>query len=443
MIRIVKEVASALSYAHKRGVIHRDIKPHNVLLEEETGRSLVTDFGIARTAEASSLTASGMLVGTPAYLSPEQVTGAPSDHRADIYALGVMAYEMLTGQPPFTGPTPTAVLMKRLSEAPMPLAKLRPDTPQVLRDTIDGMLAQDPDERFQSAADVVRALGGATPASGGHPTAEFVLRSRKKRSQRNLVITVSAGVALAAIALVVALAGRRAAVAPTAAAADPGMVVVPAGSYPIGIDVPNDVASPAHPVRLAAFAMDSLEVTVGEYAKYVDRGGAPAPWAVRPADNVPVTGVLFSEAQNYCAQAHPRGGRLPTEEEWEAAARGTEGRKYPWGEQFSLGLANTASAQRGGAAPVGNYPLGRSPLGIRDLIGNVWEWTSSPRAAYPGYHGPAITGDFYVIRGGAWNSKDDIISATLRGAGTPRDRSGLAFTGFRCVVPLAGGARQP
>src|SRR5205085_2000676 len=104
--------------------------------------------------------------------------------------------EMLTGQPPFTGPTPTAVLMKRLSEAPTPLSKLRPDTPQVLRDTIDGMLAQDPEERFQSAMEIVRALGGATPASGGHPTAEFVLKNRKKRSRRNAMIAAGIGAVL-------------------------------------------------------------------------------------------------------------------------------------------------------------------------------------------------------------------------------------------------------
>jgi formylglycine-generating enzyme required for sulfatase activity len=148
-----------------------------------------------------------------------------------------------------------------------------------------------------------------------------------------------------------------------------------------------------------------------------------------------VTGVLFGEAQNYCASVHP-GGRLPTEEEWEAAARGTNGRKYPWGEQYSLGLANTATAQRGGPAPVGSYPLGRAPQGFRDLIGNVWEWTSSRRVAYPGYRGPPITGDYYVIRGGAYNSKDEIVSSTLRGAGSPSDRSLLGFTGFRCVMPI-------
>src|SRR5438105_7935309 len=118
--RAMSEVASALAHAHKRGVIHRDIKPQNVLLDAESGRCLVTDFGIARTGE-SSLTATGMLMGTPAYLAPEQVTGEPSDHRADIYSLGVMAYELLAARQPFEATTPAAVLMKRLGGPPAPI----------------------------------------------------------------------------------------------------------------------------------------------------------------------------------------------------------------------------------------------------------------------------------------------------------------------------------
>src|SRR5205807_7809047 len=90
--RIFSEVASALAHAHKRGVIHRDVKPQNVLLDAESGRALVTDFGIARTADSVSLTETGMVLGTPVYLAPEQVAGEPSDHRADFYGLGVMAY---------------------------------------------------------------------------------------------------------------------------------------------------------------------------------------------------------------------------------------------------------------------------------------------------------------------------------------------------------------
>ncbi len=129
--KILMEVASALAHAHKRGVVHRDVKPHNVLLDAESGRALVTDFGIARTAD-SALTLTGMFVGTPAYISPEQVTGEESDHRADIYALGVMGYEMLAGKLPFEGSTPTAMLMKRPSGMPTPLVEVRREIPASL-----------------------------------------------------------------------------------------------------------------------------------------------------------------------------------------------------------------------------------------------------------------------------------------------------------------------
>src|SRR5262249_9151772 len=186
-------------YAHRRGVIHRDIKPHNVLLQAETGRSLLTDFGIARTAEGSSLTATGMVVGTPAYLSPEQVTGEPSDHRADIYALGVVAYEMLAGKPPFTGPTSTAVLMKRLAGPPPSLTSLRPEIPEGLAAVIEGMLEPDPAKRFQTAGEVVQGLRSDSVISGTR-SAE-TRRPARGRSRAPLFIGVVAGVAALAAAL--------------------------------------------------------------------------------------------------------------------------------------------------------------------------------------------------------------------------------------------------
>jgi len=435
--RYLREVASALAYAHKRGVVHRDIKPHNVLLEEETDRSLVTDFGIARTAEGSSLTASGMLVGTPAYLAPEQVTGAPSDHRADIYALGVMAYEMLTGQPPFTGPTPTAVLMKRLAEPPPPLAKLRPDAPPVLRDVIEGCLAQDPEERFQSAMDIVRALGGQTPASGGHATAEVVLRTRRQKKRRTHVIAGS----LAAVAAVIAAGILLMPDAPPPASrprVDAGMAIIPGGEYTIGAPSGPAIDQPPHRVTLDSFGIDTLEVTVGAYNEFVQTGRVIAPWRRVSADtSLPVTSVLYAEATNYCDWKHPDGGRLPTEEEWEAAARGRDARLYSWGTAFELGAANTSSSQRNGPAPVGSYPRGRTPEGVHDLIGNVWEWTSSPYQPYPGSRAAPAGELYYVIRGGAFDTPDGDATATRRGAVSPTaPRGDVGKTGFRCAMPL-------
>src|SRR6185369_6975284 len=126
--------------------------------------------------------------GTPAYLSPEQVSGEPSDHRADIYALGVMGYEMLAGEPPFVAPTPTAVLLKRLAGPPPSLAKLRPDAGPVLRDVIDGMMASEPAQRFQSADDVVRALSAQSSGSGTHEAPEVARRNRRAK-RRTLLLS--------------------------------------------------------------------------------------------------------------------------------------------------------------------------------------------------------------------------------------------------------------
>jgi serine/threonine-protein kinase len=438
--RILREVAGALAHAHKRGVVHRDIKPHNVLLEAETGRCLVTDFGIARTAEASSLTASGMLVGTPAYLSPEQVSGQHSDHRSDIYALGVMGYEMLTGQPPFTGPTPTAVLMKRLAGDPTPIQKLRPDVPPAVRDTIEGCLAQNPEERFQNAADIVRALGGQTPVSAGHSTAEFVLRRRRERKRTLSVLGVGA---IAAVAAAVA-AGLwwRGRPAPAALPlVDSAMVVIPGGTVRMGLDDGPPHARPSHAVTVDSIGMDVHEVTVGDYAAFVSARSFPAPWrGPTPDPRLPVTGVFWAEATSYCAWKHPDGGRLPTEVEWEAAARGAAGRRFPWGDGWNPAGSNTAGARRGDPAPVGSFPAGATPEGVRDLHGNVWEWTSTVVAPYPGsdWTVPTRFADAYVIRGGAYDAPDNSPTAALRGYTKPSltDRADLAKTGFRCVMPL-------
>jgi len=436
--RILREGASALEHAHKRGVIHRDIKPHNLLIEAETHRTLVTDFGIARTAEGGSLTATGMLVGTPAYLSPEQVAGEGGDHRADIYALGVVAYEMLTGMPPFTGPTPTAVLMKRLGEPPPSLAKVRPEAPELLRDVIEGMLASDPAQRFQSAGDVVRALDGLPPASGGHATGELRLKGRRRRERTRGIALVGIGVLIAAAVAAFALTrgGGTPAVVDTI---DPGMAMIPGGSYTVGIDAGQPLSRPAHTVALAPYGIDLHEVSAGDYAAFVATGRVPPPWTAPPDSLIPVTGVTYAEAASYCGWRHPPDGRLPTEPEWEAAARGRAARRYPWGEAWKAGAANTQSEGRGGPAPAGSHPDGATPEGVLDLVGNVWEWTMTPIAPYPG--GAPIPNvqpsQYYVIRGGAFNTPDSSASPTMRGYAPPAaDRSALDKTGFRCVMPV-------
>jgi tetratricopeptide (TPR) repeat protein/tRNA A-37 threonylcarbamoyl transferase component Bud32/TolB-like protein len=171
VVGILRDVARALSYAHERGVVHRDIKPDNVLLSG--GTAVVTDFGIAKAIsaarqqnEGATLTQLGTSIGTPAYMSPEQAAGDPSvDHRADIYSLGCMAYELLTGQAPFAGRTPARMLAAHMTEAPKPLADVRSDAPTALADLVMRMLEKDPATRPQSGQEIIQALDTITSSN--------------------------------------------------------------------------------------------------------------------------------------------------------------------------------------------------------------------------------------------------------------------------------------
>jgi eukaryotic-like serine/threonine-protein kinase len=161
-IDYTRQVLAAIGYAHRHGIVHRDIKPHNVVVDGD-GRLKVTDFGIARSG-ASQMTEAGSIIGTAQYLSPEQAKGAPVDQRSDVYSVGIVLYEMLTGQVPFTGDTPLEIAMKHLSEVPVPPSELREDVPEDLDMVVLRALAKDPEDRYQTAeemdADLARVARG-------------------------------------------------------------------------------------------------------------------------------------------------------------------------------------------------------------------------------------------------------------------------------------------
>ena len=177
-IEYARQILSALRFAHRHGIVHRDIKPHNVLVDGE-GRVKVTDFGIAR-AGTSQMTETGSIVGTAQYLSPEQARGGEVDPRSDIYSLGIVLYELLTGKTPFEGETPVEIAMKHLSATPRPPSKLRPDIPPELDMVVLRALAKNPDDRYQSTdemeADLDRVARGAKVSAATVDTATQVLR---------------------------------------------------------------------------------------------------------------------------------------------------------------------------------------------------------------------------------------------------------------------------
>lgn len=164
--RHLRDVAAALAHAHERGIIHRDIKAENILIERHSDRALVTDFGIARLAEASPLTVTGQVLGTVHYVSPEQVSGGQVDARSDIYSLGVVGYLALAGRFPFDAEVASAVLLQHVTKAPAPIATAARGVPASLATIIDRCLAKDPAHRFATAAELHDALDAAIPTLG-------------------------------------------------------------------------------------------------------------------------------------------------------------------------------------------------------------------------------------------------------------------------------------
>lgn len=204
IVRILGDVARALQYAHERGIVHRDIKPDNVLLSG--GTAVVTDFGIAKALSASrtsgggaTLTQLGTSMGTPAYMAPEQAVGDPgTDARADIYAFGCMAYELLAGHAPFHDRSPQRVLAAQISETPKPIASIRPDAPAALCDLVMRCIAKDADDRPQSAAEVILALNVVT-SGWGVPSLPPVLLQGPGAFKRALIVYAAAVIIVAIV----------------------------------------------------------------------------------------------------------------------------------------------------------------------------------------------------------------------------------------------------
>jgi TolB-like protein/tRNA A-37 threonylcarbamoyl transferase component Bud32 len=231
-VRILRDAADALAYAHEHGVVHRDIKPDNILL---SGRhALVTDFGVAKavseaTGEAS-LTSVGVALGTPAYMAPEQAVADPHvDHRADIYALGVLGYEMLTGEPPFKGPSPQALLAAHVTQQPEPITDHRASVPAPLAQLLMRCLEKKPADRWQSAVDLHHALGAlGTPSEGLTPadTAPVAAVPPAPRMWKRPALIGAAAVVVLAAGFG-ALRLMRPGPSPAPGAAEPTLVVLP------------------------------------------------------------------------------------------------------------------------------------------------------------------------------------------------------------------------
>ncbi|MBM4192793.1 MAG: serine/threonine protein kinase [Gemmatimonadetes bacterium] len=196
VLRIMRGVVDALGYAHERGVIHRDIKPGNIL--RSGSHAVVTDFGVAKAISASlpaaGMTTTGMAIGTPAYMAPEQLAGDPkADHRVDIYAVGLTAYELLTGAMPFAASSPAQTLAAQLTLEPPPLAKVRRDVPAALSALVTRCMAKRPEDRPQTARELLALIDAADAAPTEVPT--------RAGNRQAWIALATAGVVLAAVAV--------------------------------------------------------------------------------------------------------------------------------------------------------------------------------------------------------------------------------------------------
>ena len=299
--RILREAATALGHAHVRGVVHRDVKPANIMLDHD-GRVVLTDFGISKAGEGTQLTQTGMIIGTPDYMAPEQALGVEVDGRADQYALGVVAYEMLTGKCPFTGGSAPTLLYRHIHETPKPIAELRPDVPTHLADTVAIALAKDPNNRFATMEELARALGGdrtmrsAWPSQGtvSMPAATKRPATRRTLVGRRIAATIVVAGVVGAIVWLMPLGPRSDAPSPSTAAAvavaDTNAAPPPAESASVVQQSAQEPQPPARVVREPSAPPVRRRTTV-------ERSSRPEPEARRQTAAFTVAsepyGVLF------------------------------------------------------------------------------------------------------------------------------------------------------
>ncbi len=528
-LRVFLATLEAIGYAHTMNVVHRDLKPNNIMITESE-EVKVMDFGIARVVGSERMTREGSMIGTPEYMSPEQIRGLEVDPRTDIYALGILLYEMLTGRLPFMNQNQFELMRAHIEMPPPSPRAYAPHLPTSMEEIMLCALAKKKDDRFSSAYEFRDAIlaspdlpaqalmaGRNTRGSGSSPITpvqfgrvsqanqqrqtvdvrQFEAQQRAGTSQRsshpaaqrsgaqNAVGTqvvshtpptlrlpdeqktasglpkplLIGGGAVAVLALCVGLwfaFGNKQKPSPPPKPTNvtktikPDTVSLAGGSYRMGrVEPPvesgeEDLAWgyaqwPAHAVTVQPFLIDRTEVSNEEYAQFVKDKNHPAPdgddWLNGEpfAERLkwPVRNVSYEDAVAFAAWRSERDSvkyRLPSEEEWEFAARNggdSTTTIFPWDPKlkpndpkFSPDLANIQSTA---PKPVDAYPNGSTKQGVLNMIGNVGEWTSTPWSYYEG-NTVSIPDeslkDAKVVRGGSYISQPNgvkPISVTVRG----------------------------
>lgn len=517
-IHMLIPIAQALEYVHERNIINRDVKPSNILMTEKN-QPMMTDFGLVKLfgdkeKEGTHLTSSGTGLGTPDYMAPEQWTGEATS-QSDLYSLGVVLYEMITGYRPYTADTPAGVLLKQATESlPLPKSYI-PDLPQNVESVLLKVLAKDPVNRYPNMTVFIKELQNLL--EGKDVIAASIKPERlreqmtgkmdkvvappsklKADSQKNKFPTLALFGGLGILGLLAIFgiywfmnknatvaetptqavaASEVAAIATETPATEPAiiaatlsptetpapvetsapaeikdnrnvtMVLIAGGEFTMGSDESGEVeAKPAHTVNVDSFYIDKYEVTNEQYDACVYAVECRQPLRLGSATrdiyyqnpvyaNYPVIYLDWKMANAYCTW---RGARLPTEAEWEKAARGTESLAYPWGNQKADCSYANISGCLGDTTPVDQYEIGQSIYGVFGMSGNVWEWTSSLLRPYPydatdGREDPK-TLSARVARGGSWHTSSNGGNARTDTRLKLDMGSNLSYVGVRCAI---------
>ena len=455
-MHLLLPVARGVEYAHNREIIHRDIKPSNILLAENETPTL-SDFGIAKLFqnEGTLLTASGMAMGTPEYMAPEQWTGKTVP-QSDMYALGVVLYEMVTGRRPYTADTPGGVFMMQVTEPVLFPRDIVPHLPEAVEQFLLKALSREPSNRHASMTEFIRDMElllsnaetkvpiNRMETLKGSPGQSSVRKDASSPSRKLVpfnwkAATLGGVILLAIVAAAVVLMKKKS--TPLAAeitdSKNAVMVLVPEGDFVMGSDNGDEDERPVHTVYLDEFYIDKYEVTNSDYRVCVVDGVCKPPQDMTnynnpEYENHPVVHVDWEMARTYCDW---RDAQLPTEAQWEKAARGMDARTYPWGEGIACSQANYLSCIED-TQPFDSYAGSLSPYGAYNMAGNVWEWVAdwySPAYDVSETDNPvgAESGERRVLRGGGWNQHEYLLRTSARLGVVPTDVF-LSF-GFRCA----------
>ena len=441
-LTIALQVAHALGYVHRQKVIHRDIKPDNIHINS-AGVVKLMDFGIAKT-EGLQMTRAGYVLGTPYYMAPEQVTGENITGQVDVYAFGVLLFELLTGKKPVAGDAVERIFYSILNE-PLKMEPLHEaGVPESICELIARCTAKKAADRPQGfdavCTDLERAIAQADAPTlvlpAKPPAASPVVSPVHTPVHTPETAPKSRGwllpavlLAIVALGLGVYFASRTRPLAATLHTRAGEMVLVPAGDFKFG--------EKQESLFLPAYYIDKTEVTDQAYGLFCKETGYQPPSGLDSAKpGFPVVNVSIADAKAF---AHWAGKRLPSEREWEKAARGSDGRLYPWGSEPDASRANIGTGEVLDAAAM---PQGASPCGALQMAGNVFELldqTATPSENMLAYFAklldpaPGRNETWYTIRGQSYSRKETLNAGVLYDSTSVPARWKDLLIGFRCV----------